>query len=129
MQACEELKNLVLRHYGKFASGGQSETIQEMYSLQDGVVIIGAERGDWFADRDSIRTVIKEGSSTQLDVDVHDIEARSEGSVGWTLDRVLVTLPDGSKLPIRHTRIFHQEDGKWKMVHLHISMAAPDESI
>lgn len=129
MQPCEELKNQVLRHYGKFSSGGQSETIQEMYSLQDGVVIIGAERGDWFANRDSILTVIEEGSSTQLDVDVHDIEARSEGSVGWTMDRVLVALPDGTKLPIRHTRIFHQEDGKWKLVHLHVSMAAPDESI
>jgi hypothetical protein len=129
MQPCEELKNLVLRHYGKFSSGGQSETIHEMYSLEDGVVLIGAGSDEWFDDLEGILRVIKEGSSTKLDIDVQNIYGCCEGSVGWTMDRVLVTLPDGTTLPIRHTRIFHQEDGKWRMVHLHVSIPAAEGSI
>jgi SnoaL-like domain len=129
MQPCEELENLVLRHYGKFSAGGQSETIQEMYSIQEGVVIIGAGPDEWFDDREGILRVIKEGSSTKLDIDIQNIYGYCEGSVGWTMDRVLVTLPDGTTLPFRHTRIFHQEDGKWRLVHLHVSIPTSEDSI
>jgi SnoaL-like domain len=129
MQPCEELKNLVLRHYGKFSSGGQSETIHEMYSLEDGVVVIGASPDEWFDDREGILRVIKEGSSTKLEIDVQDIYGFYEGSVGWTMDRVLVKLPNETELPIRHTRIFHKEDDMWKMVHLHVSIPAVEGSI
>jgi hypothetical protein len=129
MQPCEELKNLVLRHYGKFSAGSQSETIQEMYSLQEGVVIIGAGPDEWFDDREGILRVIKEGSSTKLDIDIQNIYGCCEGSVGWTMDRVSVRLPNGNTLPMRHTRIFHQEDGKWKMIHLHVSMSAIEEQL
>jgi ketosteroid isomerase-like protein len=129
MQPNEELKNLVLRHYGKFDSGEQAESIHGMYSQEDGVVLIGAERDEWIADRESIQAAIKEGSASQMNIDVHDIEARSEGSVGWTMDRVSVKLPNGVEIPMRHTRIFHKEDGGWKMVHLHASVAVPNEKI
>jgi ketosteroid isomerase-like protein len=127
MRPCEELMNLVLRHYGKFASKEQAESIHDMYSLEDGVVLIGVERDEWLADRELIQAAIKAGSGSQMNIDVQDIEARSEGSVGWTMDRVLVSMPDGNKMPLRHTRIFHQEDGKWKLVHLHVSLAGPDK--
>ena len=41
MQPCDELKNIVLQHYGKFHSGEQAQSIQDTYSRQEGVVIIG----------------------------------------------------------------------------------------
>jgi SnoaL-like domain len=129
MQTNEGLKNLVLKHYGKFDSGEQSESIHTMYSLEDGVVLIGAEIDEWFADRESIQAAMKEGSTSQLKINVQDIEARSEGSVGWTMDRVRVKLPNGKELPIRHTRIFHLEGSAWKLVHLHTSIAVTDEAV
>lgn len=127
MEPCDELKNIVLRHYGNFESHNQSETIQEMYSLQEGVTIIGYGADEWFDNRNAIQQVIKEGGSSQLNVEVHTMKAYSEGSVGWTVDQVRVILPDGDELPIRHTRIFHREDGTWKMVHLHVSMGVAEE--
>jgi hypothetical protein len=42
---------------------------------------------------------------------------------------VTVRLPNGVGIPVRHTRIFHLEDGAWKMVYLHTSIAVPNESI
>ncbi len=129
MQPCDELKNIVFRHYGKFDSGEQADTIQEIYSLQEGVVIIGNDPNEWFDDRESIIAFMQAGSSSKMDIAVQNLKAYSEGSVGWTMDRVTVKLPNGAELPVRHTRIFHKENGAWKMVHLHVSIAVPNESI
>lgn len=129
MQPCEELKNIVLHHYGKFDSGGQAESIKETYSLQEGVTIIGNDPNEWFDDRDSILAFNKAGGSSKMDITVQNLKAYSEGSVGWTMDRVIVKLPDGAEIPVRHTRIFHKEKNAWKMVHLHVSIAVPNESM
>lgn len=129
MQPCDELTSIILHHYGKFDTSSQAETIQEIYSLQDGVVIIGNDPDEWFEDRESILAFMKAGGSSKLEITVRNIKAFSEGSVGWTMDRVTVRLPNGKEVPIRHTRIFHKEDGKWKMVHLHVSIAIPNDRI
>lgn len=129
MKPCEELKNVVLRHYGKFESGGQAETIQATYSLQEGVVIIGNDPNEWFDDRESILAFMKAGGAVKAEITAQNIKAVSEGSVGWTMDRVTVKLSNGVVVPMRHTRVFHKEDGAWKMVHLHASIAVPNEKI
>jgi hypothetical protein len=129
MQPCDELKNIVLHHYGNFDSGGQADSIKDTYSLEEGVVIIGNDPNEWYDDRDSLLAWIKAGGSVKAEITVHNLKALSEGSVGWTMDRVSVRLPNGVEVPIRHTRIFHKEDGAWKMVHLHASIAVPNEKI
>ena len=129
MQPCEELLNIVLHHYGKFDSGDQTETIQAIYSLQDGVVIIGNDPKEWFDERESILAFMQAGGSSKLEITVQNIKAYREGTAGWTMDRVSVLMPNGVAIPIRHTRIFHKEAGVWKMVHLHVSVAVPDEKI
>jgi hypothetical protein len=129
MQPCDELKNLVLHHYGKFDSVEQAETIASTYSLQDGVIIIGNDPQEWIEDRDSIMGWMNEGSSIKVNLEVQNLKAYCEGSVGWTMDRVSVRLPNGVEIPMRHTRIFHKEDGAWKMVHLHASVAVANEKI
>ena len=129
MQPCDELKKTVLHHYGKFDTGEQAVTIQELYSLHEDVVIIGNDPKEWFDDRESIRAFMRPGSSSKMEITVQNIKAYSEGTVGWTMDRVRVQMPNGVEIPIRHTRIFHKEDGVWKMVHLHVSVAVPDESM
>jgi hypothetical protein len=129
MQSCDELKTIVLRHYGEFDSGGQADSIQEVYSLQDGVVIIGNDPSEWVTDRDSLLAWIRAGGSVKAEITVHDIKALSEGSVGWTADRITIKFPNGIEVPVRHTRIFHKEDGMWKMVHLHVSIPVPNDRI
>ena len=93
------------------------------------MTIIGNDPNEWFEDRNSIGAFIKAGGTTRLEIEVKNLAAYCEGSVGWTADRVTVKLPNGVELPVRHTRIFHQENGAWKLVHLHVSIAVPNESI
>lgn len=129
MQRCDELKTIALQHYGKFISNDHAESVKDLYSLQEGVTIIGNDPDEWFEDRASVDALIQEGGSSKLDIEVLNLAAYCEGSVGWTADRVTVRLPNGHELPVRHTRIYHKEDGVWKMVHLHVSIAVPNETI
>ncbi|MBD0316884.1 MAG: nuclear transport factor 2 family protein [Thermoleophilia bacterium] len=39
--------------------------------------------------------------------------------------RVAFLLPDGSEIPARVTGIAHEEDGEWKIVQSHASVARP----
>ena len=129
MQPCDELKTIALQHYGKFITEDHADSVKDLYSLQEGVTIIGNDPDEWFEDRASIDAFVQEGSSTKLEIEVKNLAAYCEGSVGWTADRVAVRLPNGVEVPVRHTRIYHKEDGRWKMVHLHVSIAVPNESI
>jgi len=129
MQPCDDLKNMVLHHYGNFPSGEQADSIQDTYSLEEGVIIIGNDPDEWFDNRDSILAFMQAGGSRTMEITVQNLKAFSEGTVGWTMDRVSVKLPNGAEIPARHTRIFHKEDGLWKMVHLHVSIAVPNEKI
>jgi hypothetical protein len=60
-------------------------------------------------------TVIKEGISIQLDVEVHNIETCCECSVSQAMDRVMVNLSNRTELPLRRPRIFLRKmvNGKW----------------
>jgi len=64
-----------------------------------------------------------------LDIKVDVLKAYCEGNIGWTVDRVRLKLPNGVELPIRHTEIFQKENDGWKIVHNHVSIAIPNESI
>jgi hypothetical protein len=129
MQPCEELKNIVLQHYGKFHAREQAQSLEETYSRQEGVVSISNDLNEWLDHHDSIEAFIKACGTSQQDIEVQNLVAYCEGSVGWTADWVTVMLPNGIQIPVRLTRIFHQEEGALKMVHMHVSVAIPDEKI
>jgi hypothetical protein len=46
-------------------------------------------------------------------------EGFSEGSVGWVADRPTLAMPNGSRLALPFTAVFHREAGVWKLVQCH----------
>jgi hypothetical protein len=52
-----------------------------------------------------------------------------EGSVGWIAARWTGHLPSGATIPFRATGVVHQENGAWKEVLFHASVAVPDEVV
>ena len=86
MQHCEELQNHVLKHYVKFTVDGLLEPIQVTYSLQEGVILIGNDPDEWYADREAVLAFIQAGSGSKLEIEVEELVAFCEGSVGWTAD-------------------------------------------
>jgi hypothetical protein len=129
MQPCPELIDIVLQNYKHEGfAGGPQEVARRFYSEQTGVIIVGTDPHEWFEDQEAIARFF-ESSGSNLEIQVDVLEAFCEGTVGWTVDRVRLRLPNGVDLPIRHTRIFHKEDGAWKVIHLHVSIPVPNERI
>jgi hypothetical protein len=126
LEPCDELKELVLQNFQKEALGKIHEVVSSSYSHEEGATIIGSDFKHWFEGYDSIFQFYSPADGTPLIIQVDVIKAYCEGTVGWTIDRVWLKQADGSEIPIRHTRIFHKEDGKWKIVHNHISIASSD---
>src|SRR3712207_4031261 len=58
-----------------------------------------------------------------------ETEAYREGSVGWGVTRPTINLPNGKAFSPRWSAVFHQEDGKWKLVQLHASVGVSNEQL
>jgi len=52
-----------------------------------------------------------------------------EGSTGWVVDQPTFRFPDGSAMRTRLTAVWRQEDGVWKLVHMHVSVGVPDDEV
>ena len=129
MQSSDELRNLILQLYKKEASGGLFDFAAQLYSRQEGVLVIGSDPGDRYEDYESVIGFYQAAGVAGLEIKVDDLKAYSEGPFGWVVDRVIATLLNGIEVPVRHTYVFHKENGIWKIVHAHISVGVPDESL
>jgi hypothetical protein len=128
MEPSAELENLIRHLYEKEAPGGQLGFAKRFYSRQEDVLFIGTDPDECFGDYESIIRFY-EANAAGLEIEIDDLKAFCEETVGWAVDRVTVILPNGVEIPIRHTYIFHKENNEWKIIHTHISIPVPNESI
>ena len=129
MQPCDELKNLIVQLYKSEALGGLVDFARQLYSHQVGVMVIGSDLKDGYKDYEAIIRFYEAASAAVLDINVVELNAYRESTVGWVVDRVMARLPHGIEITVRHTYIFHQENEAWKIIHAHISIGVPDEVI
>jgi ketosteroid isomerase-like protein len=129
MHPSPELENIVRQLYEKEASGGMLEFARRFYSRREGVLLVGTDPAERFGDYKTILRFYKANAAAGLDININDLEAHCEGSVGWVVDLVTASLPNGNKIPVRHTYVFHKENNEWKIIHTHISIPVPNESI
>ena len=120
MQPCDDLKNLVVQLYKSEALGGLVDFARQLYSHQVGVMVIGSDPKDGYKDYEAIIRFYEAASAAVLDINLVELNAYRESTVGWVVDRVMARLPHCIEIPIRHTYIFHQENEAWKIVHAHI---------
>ncbi|MEV8515726.1 nuclear transport factor 2 family protein [Dactylosporangium sp. NPDC051484] len=78
---------------------------------------------------DAVREVCRQGLQASDDTvtgDVLDLRVVVDGdlAVGWGLNRIRVSRPDGSAAEYhsRGTRVFRRTGGEWKLVHQHLSL-------
>jgi hypothetical protein len=55
--------------------------------------------------------------------------AYAEGSLGWAADEPTFGFPDGSRMKCRLTAVLRNDGGKWKLVHMHVSVGVPDDEV
>lgn len=130
MEPSPELRELVLAWFDA-ASRGDESVIDRHVSLDPAVRLIGSDPGEWFAGpavADFLRGEVR-GSGGAVRFTAHDPEAFSEGTVGWATTRLTITLPDGRSVSPRWSSVFHREDGVWKFVQTHASIAISNAEV
>lgn len=128
MNPSVELKNVMLRLYESMSSGDVS-AIERLISRQSGVLVIGTDPDEWWAGYDTIVGAFKaqmQGMSG-IRVEVGELSAFVEGTVGWGAGCPTFRLPNGQAITVRETTTFHLEDGEWKIVQLHHSLGVSNE--
>jgi hypothetical protein len=110
-------------------SEGDTATLLGLLSSREGLVFIGTDPDEWFDDTGAVQQLLKAQASAGIKVRGGDIVAYEEGTVGWVADRGAFILPDGSEAPFRLTAVFHREQGAWKIVQEHASVAVGNEEV
>ncbi len=131
MQRNEELAGYLTRLYASLDSGDVS-VVGTLVSKEQGIVGIGTDPNEWWSGEMLARAFnvqIPEMHASGMRFEAGDIQAYSEGSVGWTADQMTLRMPDGGAVPMRLTAVWHQEDGTWKMVQFHLSVGVPNEEM
>jgi hypothetical protein len=132
MRRSAEVRDTLLRFYEVFPAGDPAGFAQIITQEDEGVLVIGTDpaqwtegREQWIAAREAVVHAM-EGLRFEAGEEPHGYE---EGSMGWVADRPRAVLPDGNAISTRLTGVVHQEEGGWRLVHIHISVGVPDEEV
>jgi hypothetical protein len=110
------------------ATRGDPSLVDRHISRQKGTRLVGSDPDEWFEGAAAAEFLKKELQGSGGSVrSLSDLEAFSEGTVGWGTTRFTLTFPDGRSVSPRWSAVFHREDGEWKFVQLHASMGVANE--
>ena len=131
MDSSPELEQLVVAWF-ESASRGDASLVATHTSPSDGARLIGSAPGEVFRGGDAVAHFLRgevEGAGGKASFAPSDVEAFSEGTVGWATANVTISLPDGKHVSPRWSAVCHQEDGVWKFVQTHASIGIPNEDV
>jgi ketosteroid isomerase-like protein len=121
----------VTRAFGDYLdaiANGDVKSIDAL--LADDVILIGTDPAEWWTGHD---TVVK-AFATQMEemgggfpIRTANPQGFADGNVGWACDQPVLTMPDGA-IPLRISAVFAKENGRWRVVHTHVSMGVKNEA-
>ena len=123
MEHSDEIKKLILRFYESLENADEAFW-SNLLTKKDGLLMIGSDAREYWTDHSYIVKTLKSQLDQMGDTKVitSDIQAFTEGTVGWSANQGLMKMPDGVEIPFRATGVFHQENGEWKIVQWHASI-------
>ena len=131
MERSSELEQLVVAWF-ESASGGDASLVDAHVSASEGTRLIGSDPGEVFAGGSAVAGFLRsevEGAGGKASFAPSEIEAFSEGSVGWATANVTITMPDGRHVSPRWSAVFRTEDGVWRFVQTHASIGVANQDI
>jgi hypothetical protein len=125
MQQSEEVRDAILGFCDRL-SAGDVASFDELVSQEPSTLIIGTAPGEWVTERERMRFGF-EAEGVRLEA--KNPVGYEAGSLGWVVDQPAFVFPDGSVMQTRLTAVMRQEEGRWKLVHMHFSVGVPDEQV
>jgi ketosteroid isomerase-like protein len=131
MDRSRELEDLVRTWFGA-ATRGDASLVDALVSPGDGTRLIGSDPGERLIGGAAVAKFLRgeiEGAGGQANFAPTEVEAFSEGTVGWATTSLTITMPDGRHVSPRWSAVFHRENGDWRFVQTHASIGIPNEEI
>jgi hypothetical protein len=103
------------------------ERFDDIISAEPSTLVIGTAPGEWVTERPRLRFGF-EAEGLTLDAGPNPV-GYEEGTMGWFVDEPRYGFPGGGGMRTRLTAVLLKEEGRWKIVHLHVSVGVPDEEV
>lgn len=126
MEESAAVRDAVLDFY-RAISTSAADRFDELVSADSATLVIGTAPGEWVTERERLRFGF-EAEGLTIEAGARPAGYR-EGSLGWFVDEPYYGFPDGGGMRTRLTAVVREEGGRWKIVHLHVSVGVPDEEV
>ena len=126
MEESAAVRDAVLDFY-KGVTSKAVERFDDLVSGEATTLVIGTAPGEWVTERSRLRFGFEVEGLT-LEPGQRPMGWR-EGSIGWFVDEPYYGFPGGGGMRTRLTAIVREEAGRWKIVHMHVSVGVPDEEV
>jgi ketosteroid isomerase-like protein len=130
MNTSDELRDVIAAWFAAVATRDTSWVTRHV-SRAPGARLVGTDPAEVLAGEAVARFLETEARNLHelVRVSAGEVEAYEEGSVGWGLAQPVITFADGSTARPRWSAVFHREDGAWRLVQLHASIAVGNEEV
>lgn len=127
--AADAIADLIRAHARSFTSGDVRWVERHVEQSAD-LRVIGTAPGESLAGEEAFSTFRKEAAAADgtLSAEVSDVEAFSDGDVGWGSAQVTFRTATGMVARARSTMVFRNDGDTWRLVQLHTSVPVPDEA-
>ena len=110
-------------------NSGDAPRLRSMLSERPDAVHIGTDAEEWWTSNQLVDDVAAAGGGDDIRVVADDIDVHVQGDIAWVEGRGRFTRADGAERPVRMTGVLVREDGQWKIVQSHASIAVPNADI
>ena len=131
VERCAEIEQLVAAWF-EAGTRGDASLVAEHVSPSAVTCLIGSDPAELFRGGAAVAEFLRgevQAAGGRATFTPAGMEAFSDGTVGWASTQVTITMPDGRHVSPRWTAVFHYEDGMWKFVQIHASIAVPNAEI
>jgi hypothetical protein len=123
MDASPGIVETVQEFYRRMLAG-DADAANELISRDPATLMIGSA-GEWVQDQDALRSGrLPAGEGLIGGTTAVGYE---QDALGWFADEPTWVFADGSKARMRMSAFLRREDGAWRIVHAHLSVAVPDD--
>lgn len=122
MSPSTEVRDTVLEMYRRMLAG-EAEAANDLISHDPALIFIGSA-GEWVDDQAALRSGTQEPGEG-LEAGPNPV-GFANGDVGWFADQPSWVFADGSRAEMRLSAVLQREVPGWRIVHMHMSVAVPD---
>ena len=122
MSPSTEIRDTVLEMY-RHMLAGEADAANDLISRDPALIFIGSA-GEWVDDQDTLRSGTQEPGEG-LEPGPNPV-GYANGDVGWFADQPSWLFADGSRAEMRLSAVLQREAVGWRIVHVHMSVAVPD---